>query len=253
MKLFVLGSVAFDEVARFDGRFSDVIKPELLEKLSVSFFVENKQHFFGGCAGNISYGLGYLKTPATILGVIGNDAANYEARLKGLNISTEYLQKTEDRTAVASIMSDQMECQIAFFSPGAMANKTVTFTLPGITKEGDILLVGPETKDRMLAAIDQAYEKKLRIFFDPGQVIHIFNAEELQSILSKVELVFVNEYELELLKSISGWDEETLLEKIPVFVVTRGEKGAGLFIKGEATRIEAYKPVKLGEPTGAGD
>lgn len=252
MKIFLQGSIAFDELSRFKGRFADVIKAEHINKLSVSFVVFEKEKFFGGCAGNVAYSLGILKTPAYLCTLIGHDGDSYVSEMKKWGMNTKYLKKLKNHTALAFITSDSEQNQISHFAPGVLASNE-QFMLPREANKGDLLLVAPENHDRMIQSITRGHKKGLKVFFDPGQMIHTFNKVELRKILTKIEGLFVNDYEWELLRSISGLSREEIIKIAPVIFITNGAEGVELIEKGKSRRVPAYKVKKCLDPTGAGD
>jgi len=253
VKLFLLGSIAFDEIGKFRGHFKDVIRPELMEKLTISFVVDESQRYFGGCSGNVAYGLGLLKVPAALCSRIGQDGAAYKQAFVNWGMNVDSLDMAEEgHTAHAVITTDEDGAQIAHFAAGVLGSKAPAFVLPEVAEKNDILLVGPENHDRMLQALKQGSAKGLSVFFDPGQLIHSFNREELVGALKEVVALLVNEYEWELLQSLSGMEETAITQQVPLVWITRGEKGATLYEQGVAQNFEAF-PAVVKDPTGAGD
>lgn len=252
MNIFLQGSIAFDEVSSFYGKFSDVIKPDHINKLSVSFLVFEKEKFFGGCAGNIAYSMGLLNTKAYICSPVGEDGDEYIKAMKKWEMDTKYLKKMKGHTALAFITTDSEHNQIAHFAPGVLAT-TEKFVLPEIAKKGDIILISPENHDRMIQSVNAGHKKSLKVFFDPGQLIHAFQKDELKDIFNKIDGLFVNEYEWELLKNISGMKKEEITKLVKVIFITKGSEGVELIEEGKSTKIEAYKIKKAIDPTGAGD
>lgn len=252
MNIFLQGSIAFDEVSKFYGKFSDVIKPEHMGKLSVSFLIFEKEKFFGGCAGNVAYSMGLLKTKAYICSPVGEDGDEYIKAMKKWKMDTKYVKKLRGHTALAFITTDSDHNQIAHFAPGVLAGNE-KFALPEIAKKGDIILISPENHDRMIQSVNLAQKKSLKVFFDPGQLIHSFNKEELRDILGKIDGLFVNEYEWELMKSISGMNKEEIVKSVQVIFITKGAEGVELIEDWKSSKIEAYKIKTAIDPTGAGD
>ncbi len=253
MNIFIMGSVAFDEINFFPGKFKDAIDVNYLDKLSVSFVVNKIGHFFGGCAGNICYSLGLLKTPAYICTIIGVDGDIYIEALKELGIKTDYLKKSDGFTPKANINSDSDGNQIVSFAPGVIGMDSEDFVLPEIAIEDDIMLIGPENHNRMLQAFEQATSKKLRVFFDPGQLIHTFSKEEFEKVLSGCDGLFVNSYEWELLKKISEKTEEEIVKTISLIFITDGENGVKIYENGIEDHCPAHQIEQFIDPTGAGD
>lgn len=253
MNIFVQGSVAFDEINFFPGKFKDAIDVNYLDKLSVSFIVNKLGHFFGGCSGNICYSMGILGTPAYICSIVGEDGDIYIESLKKLGIKTDYLKKNPGFTAKANINSDCEGNQIVSFAPGVIGMDAEDFILPEIASEGDIMLIGPENHKRMLQSFEQAVAKKLKLFFDPGQLIHTFNKEEFQRILADCDGLFVNSYEWELLKNISEKSEAEIIAMVNLIFITDGEKGVTVYENGNLQQCPAHQIEKFEDPTGAGD
>ena len=250
MKLFLLGSLAFDELGHFKGRFKELLKAGD-EKLSLSFIVEDLAESFGGCSGNMAYGLGLLGVPATVCGRLGPDGRAYEELLQNWGMDTRFIGHSSLKTAKAVITSDLDGAQIAHFNPGALQG-TEPFELPETAKEGDILLIGPERKERMLEAAEAGRSKGLRVFLDPGQLLHVFTKDELMTWIQGGEILFLNEFEWGLFQEKTGLNEQQLLEYVQALIVTLGAEGAKLIQKTGAVQVSAF-PAVFKDGTGAGD
>ncbi len=252
MKLFILGSLAFDELGHFKGRFKDLMKDAHLEKISLSFLVEKSVHSYGGCAGNMAYGLGLLKTSAHLCGAVGADFEAYRKDLNSWGINTEAVTTDASaRSAHAVITTDLDAAQIAHFTPGAMSTAP-DFELPAEAQAGDLILIGPENPKRVLQAAEQAKKAGLKVYFDPGQILHVFTKEDLLSLSNGVEALFVNEFEWQLFQEKTEETAAEILDRIPLVLVTLGEKGVDLLSKHETQHLEAF-PAQCVDPTGAGD
>ncbi len=253
MKIYLVGSIAFDEIGLFPGRFDDVIKSEHLDKLSVCFSIEDKKRFFGGCAGNVAYSLGLLGMPATLCCAVGEDIGDYLGVLKGQGMNIDYLVKGSGHTPHAFIVTDSSGNQIANFAPGVLGREAADFELPEVATEGDFLLVSPENHDRMLDAARQGAERGMKVFFDPGQMIHTFSGEELLGVLDIADGLFTNDYEWELFCEISGLKGTEIMEKVDFVCVTKGEDGADIYENGEKKEVASAEIDSVMDPTGAGD
>ncbi len=252
MNIFVLGSIAFDELGQFKGSFKDLIQGSHSGRLSLSFLVENSVESFGGCAGNMAYGLGLLKCPATLCGLLGTDGQGYKEVLESWGMEVQFLTLDSDhRTARAVITSDRDGAQIAHFTPGAM-NPVHSFELPPTAQAGDLFLAGPENPERVLQAVEQAKAKGLRVLLDPGQILHVFSSEELLSLVRGSEVLIVNEFEWDLFQKKTGLNLQGLLEILPLLIVTKGEKGATLYSTAGNAEVSAF-PAEMKDSTGAGD
>ena len=252
MKIFLFGSIAFDEIGQFKGHFREVIKPEMMENLTVSFLVENNHSHFGGCSGNTAYGLGFLKTPAYLCSRIGTDGASYEKAFLDWGMHLDFLERGQGPTAKAVVTTDLTGAQIAHFATGVIGENAPDFVLPSAAEAGDLILVGPENPKRMLQALEQGHARGLKVFFDPGQLIHTFSADALQSILGKIHALLVNEYEWALFKSISGLEESEIFQKVPLVWITKGAEGVAMIENGKSQNFPAFT-AQVADPTGAGD
>ena len=252
MKLFLLGSLAFDEIGQFKGRFRDVIKPEMMDKLTVSFPVEENQRHFGGCAGNVAYGLGLLKVPAYLCSRIGEDSGSYERAFREWGMNVDFLDRAQGPTATAVVTTDLDGAQITRFSTGVIGEDAPSFQIPGLAAAEDLLLTGPENPKRMLEALEQGHTRGLRVFFDPGQLIHTFKPQELQGTLEKIAALLVNEYEWALFQSISGLSEAEIFQKVPLVWITKAADGVSLVGGGKIQSFPAFS-AEVVDPTGGGD
>ena len=249
MKLFLLGSIAFDEILHFPGRFQDVLKNDHLDKLSACFVVEDQSTCLGGTAGNIAYGLGLLGGHALLCSPLGEDGASYKKLMADWGMDTSHVDViTGEKTAKAQMTTDAENHQISHFMPGVIGSRAPGFQLPESAEAGDWLMVTPENKGRMMAAIEQGQEAGLNVIFDPGQLIHTFTKEELEALLPRVKMLIVNAYEWELAKGILGYEPE-----VETLIVTRSEKGADFIHEGEVQHQEAFPIDAVADPTGAGD
>lgn len=253
MKLFILGSLAFDEIGQFHGDFRELIRPELMDKLSISFIVDDPQRYFGGCAGNLAYGLGLLKRPAYICSLLGSDGTSYKTRLEDLGMLTDFLELKEGNTAKAMITTNREGAQIAQFNSGVSGCKASAFVLPSLAQKGDIFLVGPENHYRMLQAAEQAKKWGLRVFLDLGQLLHTFSQEELRTLVEGSELLLLNDYEWTVFLERLQSSPEEILKKLSGVVLTHGKDGVDFLSSESSLHVSAHPASPLVDPTGAGD
>lgn len=251
MKLFLLGSIAFDTLGHYEGHFRHLFTPELMNDLSVSFVLNRSERHFGGCAGNVAYSLGLLKVPATVCGVLGFDGGRYRNVMESWGMDLDSVEEGKGATAHAVIGTDLDGKQIAQFIPGVW-EEAGAFVLPSEAAEGDLLWVGPERKDRMLAAAAQGVTRGLRVFVDPGQLVHAFTGKELLAFVEGAEGLFVNRYEWKILQEKTGLSSRELQDKVPLVFVTQAEKGVSVHQRGEEQHFPAV-PAQVVDPTGAGD
>jgi len=252
MAAVICGSLAFDTIMTFEGRFADQILPDQLHILNVSFLVPDMRRDFGGCAGNIAYALNALGGRALPMATVGSDGADYVARLQGLGIGTEYVRELGDTyTAQCFITTDLANNQITAFHPGAMQRAHLT----RIEARDDVRLgiISPDGRDAMLQHAEQFKEAGIPFVFDPGQGLPMFNGDELARFIEQAEWVTVNDYEGKMLSDRTGWDNAEISRRVRGLVVTLGAEGCDVWIAGERAHVPAVKPEAIVDPTGCGD
>ena len=252
MAAVICGSLAFDTIMTFEGRFADQILPDQLHILNVSFLVPALRRDFGGCAGNIAYSLNALGGTALPMATVGSDGADYVKRLGELGIGTEYVRTVDDSyTAQAMIMTDRDNNQITAFHPGAMQQAHVT----RIEARSDVKLgiISPDGRDAMLQHAEQFKAAGIPFVFDPGQGLPMFDGPQLANFVELADWVTVNDYEGKMLSDRTGWSNAEISRRVQGLVVTLGAEGCEVWIDGEVTRVAPVKPTAIIDPTGCGD
>ena len=252
MPALICGSLAFDTIMGFEGRFADQILPQQLHILNVSFLVPALRRDFGGCAGNIAYSLQLLGGTPLPMATIGQDGAGYVQRLQGLGIDTRFVREVPDSyTAQAMIMTDRDNNQITAFHPGAMA-QAHTNVIDG--REGaSIAIVAPDGRDAMLQHAAQLHAAGIPFVFDPGQGLPMFNGQELLSFVEQASWVAVNDYEAQMLCERTGLDLAALSQRVRGLFVTLGAQGCAVWEQGQSTVVPPCAPQAVVDPTGCGD
>jgi adenosine kinase len=252
MAAVICGSLAFDTIMTFEGRFADQILPDQLHILNVSFLVPGLRRDFGGCAGNIAYSLNALGGTALPMATVGSDGADYLERLRALGISTEFVRQLDGAfTAQAMIMNDADNNQITAFHPGAMQQAHVT----KIVARDDIKLgiVAPDGRDAMLQHAEQFAAAGVPFVFDPGQGLPMFDGKELAHFVDLASWVVVNDYEGKMLSQRTGWSLAEISRRVQGLVVTLAAEGCEVWIGGEREHVPGVTPTAVVEPTGCGD
>ncbi len=252
MATLICGSLAFDTIMNFEGRFADQMLPEQLHILNVSFLVPTLRRDFGGCAGNIAYAMRLLGGEPLPMATLGSDGADYMERLQTLGIATEFVKVLEDTyTAQAMIMTDRDNNQITAFHPGAMMQAHVT----RITPREDIRLgiISPDGRDAMLQHAEQFHAAGIPFVFDPGQGLPMFDGRELEHFVELATWVTVNDYEGKMLCDRMGIDLAELSRRVRGLVVTLGGDGCEIWEQGQKTDVPAVQPSAVVDPTGCGD
>jgi adenosine kinase len=252
MSILICGSLAFDTIMTFEGRFAEQILPSQLHILNVSFLVPGLRREFGGCAGNIAYGLRQLGSPAAPLAMVGNDAQDYLDRLQGLGVDTRFIGTTSDTyTAQAMIMTDRDNNQITAFHPGAMSQAHMN----RVPMDAGIRLaiVSPDGREAMLQHAQQLHDAGIPFVFDPGQGLPMFNGEELVHFIRLATWVTVNDYEGKLLSDRTGLSFEAIAAQVSGLIVTLAEHGCEVWEGGQKTVVPGVKAAEVLDPTGCGD
>lgn len=252
MAAIICGSLAFDTIMSFEGRFAEQILPDQLHILNVSFLVPALRRDFGGCAGNIAYSLKLLGGEPLPMATLGSDGAGYLERMRSLGISTEFVRVVDDTyTAQAMIMTDRDNNQITAFHPGAMMQAHVT----RIAARPDIRLgmISPDGRDAMLQHAEQFHAADIPFVFDPGQGLPMFDGKELTDFVSKASWVTVNDYEGKMLSERTGLSSAEISRRTRGLVVTLGAEGCEVWVGGEKTLVPAVKASEVVDPTGCGD
>jgi len=252
MTILVCGSLAFDTIMTFEGRFAEQILPSQLHILNVSFLVPGLRRDYGGCAGNIAFGLRLLGAQVAPLATLGSDGAGYLERLRALGVDTSHTRLVDDQyTAQAMIMTDRDNNQITAFHPGAMS---AAHHNP-VPARNDIRLaiVAPDGRDAMIGHAQQLHAAGIPFVFDPGQGLPMFNGEELLRFIELATWVTVNDYEARMLCDRTGLDLDALAARVKGLIVTLGDQGCEVREGGRKTHVPGLKADAVVDPTGCGD
>jgi adenosine kinase len=253
MSALICGSLAFDTITTFPGKFSQQILPEQVHILNVSFLVPTLRREFGGCAGNIAYTLSQLGGEPVVMATLGNDGQEYLARLESWGASTAFVRTLpETYTAQAIIITDIDNNQITAFHPGAMQSAHLTAVPTGSNIR--VAIVAPDGRDAMLQHAAQLAAAKIPFIFDPGQGLPMFDGPELQRFIDQATWVALNDYEARMLCDRTGRTLETLSRShLQGVVVTLGADGCEVWQQGQRTHVPGVKATELLDPTGCGD
>ena len=253
MTTLICGSLAFDSIATFPGRFADQILPEKLHILNVSFLVPSLRREFGGCAGNIAYNLAALGAQAIVVAAVGSDGADYMERLRSWGLATPCVRMVEGAfTAQAFIMTDLDNNQITAFHPGAMQSAHEI----DVPERADLALaiVAPDGREAMLRHAAQLAAACVPFIFDPGQGLPMFDGAELRRFIEQATWVALNDYEAEMLCERTGLTLEAISRShLRGVVVTLGAEGCDLWQGGVRTHIAGVVATQVVDPTGCGD
>ena len=253
MPALICGSLAFDTITTFPGRFAQQILPEQVHILNVSFLVPTLRREFGGCAGNIAYTLHALGGEPVVMAALGNDGSDYLARLADWRVDTSLVRvEPEMYTAQAIIITDTENNQITAFHPGAMQNAHEM----QVPARGDLKIgiIAPDGRDAMWQHASQMAELGIPFIFDPGQQLPQFDGAELRRFVEMARWVAVNDYEGQMLCDRTGQTLESLSRShLDGVVVTRGAEGCDLWVQGQRQHLPGVPATAVVDPTGCGD
>ena len=253
MTSLICGSLAFDTIMSFPGRFSDAILADQLHKINVAFLTPTMRREYGGCAGNIAYNLKMLGGAPMIMATIGMDGESYLERLADLAISRRHVRTiNKSYTAQAFITTDIDSNQITAFHPGAMAlsHQNRIEDIDGPIK---LAIVAPDGRDGMVQNAEDCARLGIPFVFDPGQGLPMFSGQELTRFVDLATYVAVNDYEAEMLAQTTRLSLTEIASRVSALIVTRGERGAEIFTDGEKIDIPCVDAEKVVDPTGCGD
>ncbi|WP_345248344.1 carbohydrate kinase family protein [Pigmentiphaga soli] len=249
--VIVCGSVAFDTIMVFEGRFQEHILPEQVHSLSVSFLVPSMRKEYGGCAGNISYSLRLLGGKPIPVATVGEDAGDYLERMRGLGIDTRWVKVVPGTyTAQCFITTDLADNQITAFHPGAMGAAATNDLGDAPGAWG---IVAPDAKDGMFAHARRLHARGIPFIFDLGQAMPLFSGDDLEEMLKLAQVITVNDYEAHVVEQRTGRSMADIARGLRAAIVTLGEKGSLLLEGGRETKIEPVKAEAVVDPTGCGD
>ncbi|QZY28042.1 carbohydrate kinase family protein [Nocardioides coralli] len=257
MSLLICGSIATDHLMSFPGKFSDSLVVDQLDKLSVSFLVDDLDVRRGGCAANICFGLGNLGLAPVLVGAVGEDFGDYRAWLERHHVDCGSVHVSETRhTARFVCTTDDADAQIASFYPGAMSEAREIELKPIADRVGDpdYVLVAPDDPEAMLRHTDECRQRGYRFISDPSQQLAFGDGDLIRPLVDGADLLISNEYESSLIRQKTGWSHEEVLSRVGTWVVTLGATGVRIERAGEEPiEVAAVPAERKAEPTGVGD
>jgi adenosine kinase len=253
MTALICGSLAFDTVMVFPGRFKDHILPDKIHMLNVAFLAPKLTRYFGGCAGNIAYNLKLLGAEGHACGAVGHDFGPYSRWLAENGLSERFVRVLEDEyTAQAYITTDLDDNQITAFHPGAM-NRSHQIPVPadaGIS----IGILAPDGRDGMITHAEQFVAAGIPFIFDPGQAMPLFSQQDFDRFIDQASWITVNDYEGQLLQERTGLAAGRIAERVQAYLVTRGAEGSVVHLPGgRRVDIPPVPAAQVVDPTGCGD
>jgi adenosine kinase len=253
MRIIVTGSIAFDYLMSFPGKFTELLLQDHLSRVSLSFLVDTMDKRRGGCAPNIAYTLALLGTRPVLMATAGQDFGEYRRWLEAAGIDTSLVREIEGKfTASFFCSTDEVNNQIASFYTGAMANAAeLSFRTAG---RCDLAIVAPNDPQAMRQYAEECRALGIRYMYDPSQQVARVDGDELKAGLVGASILICNDYEFEIIRQKTGMDEAAVVAAVrEAVVVTRGEKGATIHTQDGQIEVPAVPPHRIIDPTGVGD
>lgn len=253
MNLVLTGSIAFDYLMTFPGRFRDHILPDQLDRLSLSFLVDHMERQRGGIAANIAYTLGLLGEKPRVMATVGEDFEDYRAWLEDHGVDTSLI-KTIPGTFTASffVNTDEINAQIASFYTGGMARAS-DLHFVDMEPKPDLAVISPNDPGAMVQYVEECRDLEIPYLYDPSQQIVRLDAKDLQVGIECCLGLLANDYELSLIVEKTGLDIESIGQWVEFAIITCGEHGIDIHTKEKMVHIPAIKPRMIVDPTGVGD
>ncbi len=255
MKLIVTGSIAFDYLMSFPGKFTEHLLPEHMQRVSLSFLVDTMDKRRGGCAPNIAYTLALLGERPHLMATAGQDFTDYGVWLTAAGVDTSLVKVIGNKfTASFFCSTDEANNQIASFYTGAMANAgELSFrTVDGVAADG-LVIISPNDPEAMVQYAEECSTMGIKYIWDPGQQCARMDGAQLKDGIVGAHIVICNDYEFELIRQKTGMQEADVLAVASTLIITRGEHGSTVITRDSRIDVPAVPPDRIVDPTGVGD
>jgi adenosine kinase len=254
MKLIVTGSIAFDYLMSFPGKFTEHFLPEHMHRVSLSFLVDTMDKRRGGCGPNIAYTIALLGERPYLMATAGQDFGEYQAWMNAANIDTSLVKVIDGKFCASFFCStDQHSNQIASFYTGAMANAGELSMRTVADIKESLVIISPNDPGAMVQYAEECATIGVKYIWDPGQQCARKDAAQLGNGVDGAFMVIVNDYEMELLRQKTWLTEDDIVSRVQLLVVTRGELGCRIYTRDGVEEVPAVPPDRLEDPTGVGD
>lgn len=254
MDILITGSIAYDYLMRFPGRFQEHFIAGELHNMSLSFLVDDMTKHWGGVAANIAFTMAKLGMRPRLMGTVGRDFGDYRRWLEsqGVDCGT-VIQRDDVFTASFFANTDEDNNQLAFFYGGAM-NLARHYRIADVrSQRPDLVVISPNDPVAMINLCDECRQAGIPFIYDPGQQVSRLDGEQLRRGIKGAYLLVVNSYEASVIYEKSGLRLHDLRELVDILVITAGERGSTLYRDDELIEVSAFKPTRIADPTGAGD
>jgi adenosine kinase len=253
----VTGSIATDHLMRFPGRFSEQLLADHLQKVSLSFLVDDLVIHRGGVAGNMAYAIGVLGGDVALVGAVGKDFDDYRQWLESSGVDCNSVRVSDTAYTARFICTTDLDmAQIASFYPGAMSEARNIALADVVSRVGtpELVIIGANDPDAMFLHTEECRKLGLAFAADPSQQLARLNGDEIRRLINGAAYLFTNDYEWDLLLQKSGWSEAQVMSQIGLRVTTLGPKGVDLVSSdGTFIHVDVVPETHQADPTGIGD
>lgn len=254
MEIILSGSIAYDYLMRFPGRFAEHLIQDKLEHVSLSFLVDDMTKHWGGVAANIAFTMGLLGQSPKLFGTVGKDFGDYRTHLEAVGVDCSTIRQSDDVfTASFFANTDVDNNQIASFYAGAMS-LAKNYTLADVSaNKPDLVVISPNDPAAMLALSEECRQRGIRFVADPSQQVPRLNGDELRRSVEGAYLLVVNQYEMDVILSKTGMTQDELQAAVETLIITQGKNGATIFEGDKITQVGVFETDDIKDPTGVGD
>ena len=254
MTTVITGSVAYDYLMHFPGRFRDHILPDQLDNLSLSFLADSMRRVRGGIAANIAYTMKLLGSDPVIFATVGEDFGDYRRWLEERGLRTDQIIEVPDElTATFFVSTDNDQNQIANFYTGAMAySRNFSLASRHLT-DATLVIISPNDPQAMINFAQECRDLGIPFAFDPSQQTARLSGDDFRASVPGAAFLLCNEYELAMIQNKTGWSMDDILAQVEVLVLTLGKKGSTIYTNGKQVDVPIATVLHMDDPTGAGD
>lgn len=253
-EIIVTGSIAYDYLMRFPGKFTDHLLGDQLHQVSLSFLVDEMQKHWGGVAANIAYNMALLGIRPKLMGTAGRDFPAYRQWLEGIGVDTSTVRQIDEVfTSSFFCNTDQENNQIASFYSGAMGyarNYQIADVFHG---DPDMVLISPNDPVAMSQLAEECRQRDIPFIYDPSQQVPRLSGEELARDMKGAYAMVVNSYEVEVISNKTGLTLRDLRDNLELLIVTHGKRGSKIYANGDIIDVPVFPTDEVKDPTGGGD
>lgn len=253
--LAIAGSIATDHLMTFPGKFVDSLVPDQLDKISLSFLVDDLDVRRGGCGANIAFALAKLGHRPLLVGAVGRDFdVEYRGWLDAAGVDTSGVLVSDTRHTARFVCTTDTElAQFATFYAGAMSESR-DIDLLSLGSGFDLVLVGPDDPEGMLRHTATCRDQGIPFAADPSQQLAWAEGDVIRQLIDGATYLFSNDYEAALIQQKTGWSADDVRAHVGTQIITRGKDGVSVLpADGDAVEVKAISGVVAVDPTGVGD